>query len=77
MLTVAFKHKIAGLTLYVDYAVTLNHEYGHYDLGAGGRGVTTDCHDAQLPALGDASGSPHCWAGGTLLGVSVGAAYKF
>jgi predicted porin len=77
MLTVAFKHKIAGLTLYVDYAVTLNHGYGHYDLGAGGRGVTTDCHDAQLPALGDASGSPHCWAGGTLQGVSVGAAYKF
>ena len=26
-------------------ALTLNHGNAHYDLGAGGRGVTTDCHD--------------------------------
>jgi predicted porin len=78
MFTVAIKHTAgAGVTFYVDYAVTFNHAYAHYDLGAGGRGVTTDCHDAQLPALGDATGSPHCWAGGTLQGFSVGTQYKF
>jgi predicted porin len=78
MFTVALKHHVGGgLTFYADYAVTLNHAYAHYDLGAGGRGVTTDCHDAQLPALGDATSSPHCWAGGTLQGVSVGAHYHF
>ncbi len=78
MLTVALTHDAgAGLTFYTDYAVTLNQPYAHYDLGAGGRGVTTDCHDAQLPALGDASGSPHCWAGGTVQGVSVGARFRF
>ena len=78
MLTVAVRHDFGGgLSVYADYAVTLNHDYAHYDLGAGGRGVTTDCHDAQLPALGDANGSPHCWAGGTLQGASVGARYGF
>jgi hypothetical protein len=77
MLTIAFKHKVGWLTIYADYAVTLNQQYAHYDLGAGGRGVTTDCHDAELPALGDASGSPHCWAGGTLQGISVGMGYRF
>jgi len=78
MLTVAFKHDLGyGLSFYANYAVTLNHPYAHFDLGAGGRGVTTDCHDAQLPALGDVTGSPHCWAGGTLQGVSVGARYQF
>jgi hypothetical protein len=39
--------------------------------------VTTDCHDSEYPALGDTTGDPHCWAGGTLQGVSVGANLKF
>jgi predicted porin len=78
MFTFAVTHELgAGVVLYADYAVTLNHPYAHYDLGAGGRGVTTDCHDAQLPALGDTTGSPHCWAGGTLQGASFGARYRF
>jgi hypothetical protein len=65
---------------YVDYAATHNHHDAHYDLGAGGRSVTTDCHDASNP---DASGfdpngnGPHCWAGGNLQGASVGMKYAF
>jgi hypothetical protein len=76
--TVAYKHRLGhGVTVYADYAATVNAQYAHYDLGAGGRSVTTDCHDAQLPALGDASGSPHCWAGGLIQGMSVGMNYRF
>jgi predicted porin len=78
MLTVAFKHRFTkSLTAYADYAVTFNRPYAHYDLGAGGRSVTTDCHDAQLPALGGANGSPHCWAGGLPQGFSVGLGFRF
>jgi predicted porin len=40
------------LSFYLDYAQTVNHAAAHYDLGAGGRGLTTDCHDGtQLTAL--------------------------
>ena len=43
---------------------------------AGGRGVTTDCHDAVNASGGLASG-PHCFAGTTLVGVSTGLNWKF
>ncbi len=57
--------------------MTANHQYAHYDLGAGGRGVTTDCHDASNPdttGTDPANGAPRCWAGGApkLQGVSLG-----
>ena len=67
-------------TPYVNYAMTVNHSTAHYDLGAGGSGVTTDCHDAANP---DASGfdpnggAPHCSAGGRLQGISAGIKYIF
>ena len=84
MYTVAWRHAIdKSLTFYVDYAMTNNHPDAHYDLGAGGHGVTTDCHDSTPlaafdPTTGGVSNSgPHCFAGGKLQGVSVGAAYKF
>ena len=74
MYTVAYKHKLdKQTTWYVDYAVTANHTYAHYDLGAGGRGVTTDCHDGTSIA----DGAPECYAGGRLQGVSAGLDYKF
>jgi hypothetical protein len=77
MFTVAFRHKLGtGLTLYADWAGTFNGPFAHYDLGAGGRGVTTDCHDAS-DATGGESSSPHCWAGGHLQGVSVGMEKRF
>jgi predicted porin len=78
MYTVAYKHTIKpGLLWYVTYAATLNHPDAHFDLGAGGRGVTTDCHDAGDPASGGESSSPHCFAGGHLQGVSVGMKYTW
>jgi predicted porin len=88
MYTVAWKHAFdPSTTIYADWAMTANHADAHYDLGAGGRAVTTDCHDAsQLAAFdptanGGAGGvtgnGPHCFAGGKLQGVSVGLNYKF
>ncbi|MGZ5785783.1 MAG: porin [Ramlibacter sp.] len=81
MFTLAWKHQVdKNFSYYVDYATTRNHPDAHYDLGAGGRAVTTDCHDASNP---DSSGfdpngnAPKCWAGGRLQGVSVGMKYAF
>jgi predicted porin len=72
MYTIAYRHRIAeGLEIYTDWAGTVNHPYAHFDLGAGGRGVTTDCHDAS-DSTGDETSDPHCWAGGHLKGYSVG-----
>ena len=80
MLTAAWKHTIIpGLMWYVDYAATINGPSAHFDLGAGGRGVTTDCHDANSsPTSGGGIGAnPHCWTGGLLQGVSTGLRYNF
>jgi hypothetical protein len=84
MYTFAFKHAIDRHVLwYFDWALTLNHPDAHYDLGAGGRGLTTDCHDAsQLaafdPTTGGVTGNgPHCYAGGRLQGFSTGLDLRF
>ncbi|HWH38269.1 MAG TPA: porin [Usitatibacter sp.] len=84
MYTVAWRHALdRSLTFYVDYAMTNNHADAHYDLGAGGHGVTTDCHDSTPMAAFDpttgavSNEGPHCFAGGKLQGISVGAAYRF
>lgn len=81
MFTLAWRHNVdPNMSLYLDFAGTNNHQYSHYDLGAGGRGVTTDCHDASNP---DSTGfdpngnAPHCYAGGKLRGVSAGLKYTF
>ena len=77
MLTAAYKHNFApGFTWYADWAMTINGTFAHYDLGAGGRGVTTDCHDAS-DATGGESSNPHCFAGGKLIGFSTGMSYRF
>lgn len=54
-------------TAYLVYARQANHSGAHYDLGASGHGITTDCHDA----------AGNCYFGGTLQAVSVGATYDF
>jgi hypothetical protein len=84
MFTAAFKHNLDRNTLwYVAWAMTANHPAAHYDLGAGGRGVTTDCHDgSQLaafdPTTGLVSGAgPHCYAGGQIRGFSTGIDVRF
>jgi len=65
------------LTWYTAVAATFNQQSAHFDLGAGGRGVTTDCHDANLPAVGGFTSNPHCFTGTTIMGVSTGIQYRF
>jgi predicted porin len=81
MLTFAFKHKVdRDLTWYMNYATTHNKPFAHYDLGAGGRSVTTDCHDASNPdtsGFDPHGGAPRCWTGGRLQAFSVGMNYRF
>ncbi len=48
--------------LYGDTAFIDNGPAAHYALGAGGRGVVTDCHDAS-DAVGGADSDPHCYTG--------------
>ena len=77
MLTLAWKHRLSeNLLWYSDVAATFNGPDAHYDLGAGGRAVTTDCHDANA-APGGAYADPHCWTGTTIVGVSTGLQWKF
>ena len=78
MFTIAYKFQATkNLGFYADWAYTVNGPYAHYDLGAGGRTVTTDCHDAFAAAGGLIGSNPHCWAGGKLQGVSTGLDWKF
>jgi predicted porin len=77
MLTAAWKHKYSeNLIWYTNVAATFNGPDAHYDLGAGGRSVTTDCHDAAF-APGGINANPQCWTGTTLIGVSTGLQWKF
>ena len=78
LFTVAFKDQLnKNLTAYVDWAYTANGPAAHYDLGAGGRSVTTDCHDAFAAPGGLMGSNPHCWTGGQLMGVSAGVNFRF
>ena len=84
MFALAYKHKFdKQLTWYVDGAMTINRGNAHYDLGAGGRGVTTDCHDGSNgPATGSlvndgSSNGPTTWGGCRPAGISTGVNYKF
>jgi predicted porin len=88
MYTIAYKHAIdKHVSWYADWAMTLNHVAAHYDLGAGGRGITTDCHDATPLSAFDATVAPpgqpvsytgpHCFAGGRLEGFSTGLKLTF
>jgi predicted porin len=78
LFTVAFKNQInKNLTAYADWAFTANGPAAHYDLGAGGRSVTTDCHDAFAATGGLVGSNPHCWTGGNLMGVSAGMDFRF
>jgi hypothetical protein len=77
MVTATYKHKFGqNLTWYTAVAVTMNGPTSHYDLGAGGRGVTTDCHSA-WGATGGTNSDPHCWVGTTLAGASTGIQWRF
>jgi predicted porin len=79
MYTIAWKHHYdKNLYWYLDAADTVNAANAHYDLGAGGRGVTTDCHDGTTQAFTDySSAGPTTWGGCHEIGFSTGLNYKF
>jgi predicted porin len=79
MYTIAWKHRFdKQLYWYLDAADTVNGHNAHYDLGAGGRGVTTDCHDGTTFQFVDySSAGPTTWGGCHIIGVSTGLNYKF
>jgi predicted porin len=79
MYTIAWKHRFdKNLYWYLDAADTVNHGNVHYDLGAGGRGVTTDCHDGTTQAFIDySSAGPTTWGGCHIIGFSTGLHYTF
>jgi predicted porin len=77
MFTVALKRQLTkSLNVYANWALTDNGPAAHYDLGAGGRAVTTDCHDAFDSTGGLVASNPHCWTGGKLMGLSLGMNWK-
>ncbi len=66
------------MSWYVNAAFTLNSANAHYDLGAGGRGLTTDCHDGTNTVFTDYSGTgPTTWGGCRVMGISTGINYRF
>src|SRR6266571_2367025 len=68
MYTVGYKHHFDKQSnWYAVYARQANKAGGHFDLGASGHGITTDCKDA----------APACFTGETLQAVSVGWMYSF
>jgi predicted porin len=79
MYTIAWKHHFdKSLLWYIDAADTVNNGNAHYDIGAGGRGVTTDCHDGTNTVFTDySSAGPTTWGGCHEIGVSTGLNYKF
>jgi hypothetical protein len=68
MYSLGYKHHFDKKSnWYAVYARQQNHAGGHFDLGASGHGITTDCKDA----------AGNCFTGETLQAVSVGWMYSF
>ena len=68
MYALGYKHHFdKRANWYAVYARQQNHAGGHYDLGASGHGITTDCK----------SDVNFCFTGETLQAVSVGMMYSF
>lgn len=68
MLALGYKHHFDKQTnWYAVYARQQNQTGAHYDLGASGHGITTDCKDA----------AGTCFTGATVQGFSVGMQYNF
>ena len=79
MYTIAWKHRFdKHIYWYVDAADTVNKGNAHYDIGAGGRGLTTDCHDGTNTQVIDYSSAGNTtWGGCHEIGFSTGVNYKF
>jgi predicted porin len=79
MYTIGWWHKFdKQLTFYLNAAETANDGNAHYDIGAGGHGIKTDCHDATHAQFLDySSAGPTTWGGCHPIGVSTGVNFKF
>jgi predicted porin len=79
MYSLAYKHSLdKSLYWYVDLAETVNNGNAHYDLGAGGHGIKTDCHDGTTtPIIDYTSAGNTTWGGCKPKAVSMGVNYKF
>ena len=79
MYTISWKHRAdMHVYWYADWAMTVNKGNAHYDIGAGGRGVTTDCHDGTNTVIEDGSSAgPTTWGGCRPEGFSTGLGYRF
>jgi predicted porin len=79
MYTFGWWHKLdKQLTAYLNFADTANDGNAHYDIGAGGHGIKTDCHDASHALFIDySSAGPTTWGGCHEIGVSTGLNFKF
>ncbi len=78
LFSAALRYKASNtMGFYLGWGYTANGQYSHYDLGAGGRSVATDCHDASDATGGLVGSDPHCWTGGQLTGASLGMNWKF
>ncbi|MGB9329152.1 MAG: hypothetical protein WCB10_00120, partial [Steroidobacteraceae bacterium] len=79
MYTFGWWHKLdKQLTAYLNFAETMNDGNAHFDIGAGGHGIKTDCHDATHATFIDySSAGPTTWGGCHPIGVSTGVNYKF
>jgi len=79
MYTIAWKHRFdKHIYWYLDAADTVNKGNAHYDIGAGGRGLTTDCHDGtNTPVIDYSSAGNTTWGGCHEIGFSTGVNYKF
>jgi len=79
MYTIAWTHQVdKQLSWYIDAAMTVNDGNAHYDIGAGGHGIKTDCHDGTNIVFTDFSSTgPTTWGGCRPLGISTGLDYKF
>jgi predicted porin len=79
MYTLAYWHKFdKQLTMYFDWAETINYGNAHYDIGAGSHGIKTDCHDAtHTPFIDYTSAGPTTWGGCHPQGFSMGLNFKF
>jgi len=77
--TLQWRHRLdKQLTWYLDSAYTVNDGNAHYDIGAGGHGIKTDCHDGTNTVFTDfTSAGPTTWGGCHELGFSTGMTYKF
>jgi hypothetical protein len=79
MYTAAWIHQLdKQLSWYINAALTINDGNAHYDIGAGGHGIKTDCHDGTNTVFTDfSSAGPTTWGGCHPFGFATGLDYKF